>query len=104
VYPGAARWIIEEATKNAAHAREMELRAIKLQREDMRLHRLLPFALVVVFLIASVLLALVSPVAGAIAVIGTMAGVLTAYLTGHAPSQAAESENESQDGSQVPPA
>lgn len=26
VYPGAARWIIEQAEKNAAHLREMELR------------------------------------------------------------------------------
>ena len=86
VYPGAAHWIIEEAAKNAAHAREMELRAIELQRLDTALHRLLPFALVLAFLIASVIAAFVNPIVGGAGLVATMAGVLVAYLTGRAPS------------------
>lgn len=86
VYPGAARWIIDEAAKNAQHAREMELRAIKLQTLDTTLHRLLPFALVLAFLIASVIIAFISPIVGGVGLVITMAGVLTAYLTGRAPS------------------
>jgi hypothetical protein len=46
VYPGAARWIIEEATKNSDHIRTMESRALQLQERDAWLHRLLPFGLV----------------------------------------------------------
>jgi uncharacterized membrane protein len=86
VYPGAARWIIEEATKNSDHIRTMESRALKLQERDAWLHRLLPFGLVLAFLIASVVIAFASPAAGAAALIFTMAGVLTAYLTGRAPN------------------
>jgi uncharacterized membrane protein len=85
VSPGAAQWIIEEATKSAAHVRDMELRAIKVQRLDTLLHRLLPFALVVVFLAGSIIIAFASPAAGAVALIGTIAGVLIAYLTGRSP-------------------
>jgi uncharacterized membrane protein len=86
VYPGAARWILEEAAKNAAHAREMERRAIKLQRLDTTLHRLLPFALVLAFLIASVVVTFVSPIVGGAGLFATMAGVLIAYLTGRVPN------------------
>lgn len=86
VHQGAARWIIEQAEKNAEHAREMELRAIRLQRLDMLLHRLLPFGLVVAFLLASLALAYFNPAAGAAAVIATLGTVLTAYLTGRAPN------------------
>jgi uncharacterized membrane protein len=85
VHPGAARWIIEQADKGAAHVREMELRAIKTQRLDMLLHRGLPFALVALFLIASVALAFVYPIGGALGLITTVATVLIAYLTGRAP-------------------
>jgi len=86
VYPGAARWILEEAAKNAAHARDMERRAIKLQRLDTTLHRLLPFALVLAFLIASVVVTFVSPLVGGAGLVATMAGVLIAYLTGRVPN------------------
>jgi len=86
VYPGAAHWIIDQAEKNAAHVREMELRAIGLQRLDMLLHRLLPFGLVVAFLIASLALAYFNPAAGAAGLIATLGTVLTAYLTGRAPN------------------
>jgi DNA-binding NarL/FixJ family response regulator len=34
IYSGAARWIIEEAGKDAEHARAMESRAIELERLD----------------------------------------------------------------------
>lgn len=85
-HQGAAQWIIEQAEKNAAHAREMELRAIRLQRLDMLLHRLLPFGLVVAFLIASLALAYFNPAAGAAGVIATLGTVLIAYLTGRAPN------------------
>jgi hypothetical protein len=50
------------------------------------LHPLLRFALVLAFLAASVGVAFVSPVAGGVGLVGTMAGVLIAYLTGRAPS------------------
>jgi hypothetical protein len=52
---------------------------------DTLLHRLLPFALVMVFLIASVLAAFASPIVGGVGLFGTMAGVLIAYLTGRTP-------------------
>jgi hypothetical protein len=42
--------------------------------------------LVLAFLAASVGVAFVSPVAGGVGLVGTMAGVLIAYLTGRAPS------------------
>jgi flagellar motor component MotA len=60
----------------------MERRALEVQRLDILLHRALPFALICAFLAASVTVAFISPIAGAIALVGTMAGVLTAYLTG----------------------
>ena len=63
-----------------------ELRAIELQRLDTTLHRLLPFALVLAFLIASVIVAFVNPIVGGAGLVATMAGVLVAYLTGRAPS------------------
>jgi hypothetical protein len=63
-----------------------ESRALQLQERDAWLHRLLPFGLVLAFLIASVVIAFASPAAGAAALIFTMAGVLTAYLTGRAPN------------------
>jgi len=49
------------------------------------LHRLLPFGLVLAFLIASLLIAFASPIVGGVGLIATMAGVLIAYLTGRAP-------------------
>jgi uncharacterized membrane protein len=86
VYPGAARWNPRGGGKNAAHARDRERRAIKLQRLDTTLHRLLPFALVLAFLIASVVVTFVSPIVGGAGLVATMAGVLIAYLTGRVPN------------------
>jgi uncharacterized membrane protein len=83
VYPGAAKSIFDEAQKNAHHIREMEIRAAKLQRLDVQLHRLLPFAVVLAFLGASVALGvLAGPAAGAVGIVATMAGVATTYLRG----------------------
>lgn len=88
VYPGAAKWILDQATKTADHVMTMEREALKIQRHDMMLHRLLPAGVVALFLAASVVIAFASPAAGAAALICTMAGVLTAYLTGRlAPRQ-----------------
>jgi energy-coupling factor transporter transmembrane protein EcfT len=64
----------------------MERRAIKLQRLDTTLHRLLPFALVLAFLIASVVVTFVGPIVGGAGLVATMAGVLIAYLTGRVPN------------------
>jgi uncharacterized membrane protein len=91
VYPGAAEWIIKEAERNAAHVRDMERQGIRAQRIDMLLFRLLPFALVAAFLLASVIIAVfVNPYIGGAAVVATMGGVLTAYLTGHPPTTGGE--------------
>jgi hypothetical protein len=76
--PARLAGILEEAAKNAAHARDLERRAIKLQRLDTTLHRLLPFALVLAFLIASVVVTFVSPIVGGAGLVATMAGVLIA--------------------------
>jgi uncharacterized membrane protein len=84
VYPGAAKRIFDEAEKNSEHVRTMELRAVKLQQLDMKLHRLLPFGVVFSFLAASVALGFASPAAGAAGLIATMAGVVTTYLRGRA--------------------
>jgi uncharacterized membrane protein len=86
VSPGAVQWIIGEATKNADHARTMEREALALQRLDMQLHRLLPFAVVLAFLAASFGLAFFNPIVGGVGLVGTMASVLIAYLTGRAPA------------------
>jgi membrane associated rhomboid family serine protease len=59
---------------------------MEVQARDALLRRLLPFGGVVVFLLAGVAIAFASPAAGAVAVLGTMAGVLYAYLTGRVPS------------------
>jgi hypothetical protein len=56
-----------------------------MQRLDMMLHRLLPFAVVLIFLIASVTVGFASPAAGAAGLIATMAGVVTTYLHGRGP-------------------
>lgn len=90
IYPGAARWIIEEAGKNAEHTRTMEARALSIQRTDMLLHRMLPFGLVPVFLAVSVALAFLSPAAGAVGLVVTIGGVVIAYLTGRTPDQPME--------------
>jgi uncharacterized membrane protein len=94
VYPGAAQWIIEQADKNAQHAREMERQAISLERTDMLLHRLLPFGLVAAFLVATVILTFVSPAAGTAGFCATVAGVLIAYLTGRTPPTGQGSDSE----------
>ena len=62
----------------------MELYAARLQGRDATLHRLLPFGVVLSFLLGGVVLGFASPVAGAVTLIATMAGVVTTYLTGRA--------------------
>jgi uncharacterized membrane protein len=85
VYPGAAKWIFDQAEQNAEHVRTMERRAMELQGRDALLHRVLPFGGVVAFLIASAVIAFASPAAGAAGLFATMGGVLYAYLTGRSP-------------------
>ena len=86
VHPGTAQWIIDQAAKNAEHARTMELRALGVQRLDILLYRGLPFALICAFLIASVAVTYFSAIAGGIGLVFTMASVLIAYFTGRAPN------------------
>ena len=50
--PGAAVWILDQAARNSDHIRTT--RALQLQQRDLYLHRLLPFGVVLIFLIASV--------------------------------------------------
>jgi uncharacterized membrane protein len=91
IYPGAARAIFELAEQNAAHTREMELRAIKLQRLDVLLARLLPFALVLAFLSVSVVMGIfANPWVGGAGLFGAMAYVLVAYLTGRMPTRSSD--------------
>ena len=94
IYPGAARWIIGEAGKNAEHTRAMEARAVPIQRTDMLLHRLLPFGLVLVFVAVSVGLAFLNPAAGAAGLAITIGGVVIAYLTGRTPGQPTEDDED----------
>jgi membrane associated rhomboid family serine protease len=75
-----------QAEKNADHIRMLELSGMKVQARDALLRRLLPFGGVVAFLLAAIVLAFASPAAGAVTVLGTMAGVLYAYLTGRVPA------------------
>jgi len=83
VYPGSAKWIFDQAEKNAEHVRAMERRAMELQGREALL--LLPFGGVFVFLVASAVIAFASPAAGATGLFVTMGGVLYAYLTGRTP-------------------
>jgi uncharacterized membrane protein len=85
IYPGAAKWIFDQAEKNADHIRALERRGMEVQARDALLRRLLPFGGVVVFLVASGVIAFASPAAGAVALLGTMGSVLYAYLTGRVP-------------------
>lgn len=84
-HPGAAKWIFDQAEKNADHARKIESRGMELQARDAMLRRLLPFGGVVAFLLAANAIAFASPAAGAVTVLGTMGAVLYAYLTGRVP-------------------
>ncbi len=87
-FPGAARWIFEEATKNAEHVRAMEQKTLNAQREDARLHRLLPFLVVMAFLGACTAIAIIaSPVGGVVGIVATLGSVLATYLTGRVPKQ-----------------
>lgn len=98
-HPGAAQWIIDEATKNAEHIRIMERRATELQRLDLLLRRLVPAAVVALFLASGVAIALLANAwAGGAALVATMAGVLTAYLRGR--TQAANGRPPQPDRSQ----
>lgn len=83
VHPGSAAWILQEAQTSAEHVRRMEARGVEIQARDLLLHRVLPFALVTGFLIASVILAIfASPVLGGIAFFTTLGSVVTVYLRG----------------------
>lgn len=92
VYPGAAKWIIEEAGKSAEHTRTMEVRSLSIQQTDMLLHRLLPFGLVALFVGVSVGLAFLIPAAGGVGLVATIACVVIAYLTGRTPGPTPEDE------------
>lgn len=86
MYPGASKLIFDEAASNAAHAREMEKSALRLRWWDAVLHRLLPFGVVMSFLIASTLVAIFANIyVGGLAMGATLGSVLIAYLTGKAP-------------------
>jgi uncharacterized membrane protein len=86
-FPGAAKWLFDEAARNSNHVRTMELQAIALQRRDRLLHRLLPFGLVLAFLLASTVVALFASVAlGSVGIGVTIGAVMIAYLTGRSPS------------------
>lgn len=85
VYPGAAKWIFDQAEKNADHVKAMERLAAEVQTHDVRMRRVLPFAGVIAFLVAGVAITFISPWAGAATVAVTMGSVLYTYLTGRAP-------------------
>jgi uncharacterized membrane protein len=86
-FPGAAAWIFDQAAKNSDHARTVETNALQLQRTDQLLHRLLPFGLVLAFLISSTVVAVFASVVwGTAGIGGTIAAVMIAYLTGRAPA------------------
>jgi uncharacterized membrane protein len=86
VFPGAAEWIFEQSAKNADHARMVELRAIRMQQRDLLLHRLLPFGVVLAFLIACTIVAVrASAALGSVGIGVTIGAVMIAYLTGRAP-------------------
>lgn len=81
VHPGAAAWILNEAEKNADHVRAMERLAIAGQTRDATLHRVLPFLLVLAFLLASTCIAIwASVVLGGIGFGGTLLSVMLAYF------------------------
>jgi uncharacterized membrane protein len=63
VYPGAAKWIFDQAEKNAEHTRTMERRAMELHGRDALLTRVLPLVGVVAFLVASAVIAFANPFA-----------------------------------------
>lgn len=86
VHPGAAKWIFDQAEQNAAHVRAMEKSGLRLRWWDAMLHRLLPFAVVVIFLGGFFFVAIYrSALIGGIGMGGTLAAVLGAYLTGRMP-------------------
>lgn len=87
VYPGAAKWIFDQAQQNAEHVRAVEKSALRLRWWDAMLHRLLPFVVVMVFAIGSVVMAILtnSPWGGVAGIGATLGAVLVAYFTGRSP-------------------
>lgn len=83
-YPGAAKWILDEASAAASHTRVMERSVLALQGRDAFLRRLLPFGFVLAFLAASVGIAVLTKNAvwGAAGIGGTLVAVGIAYLRG----------------------
>ncbi|WP_284944037.1 hypothetical protein [Acidisoma cladoniae] len=87
--PGAAEWIINQAEINMDHTRAMEKAAADVQRMDASLHRILPFLLVLVLIVASVVLGLfANPWVGGVSFFSTLASVVIVYLKGNSPPQA----------------
>jgi uncharacterized membrane protein len=83
-FPGAAAWIFNEAKLNSEHVRAMEIRNSKTHDLDVRLKRLLPFALVLSCVIACTAIAIwASPVWGAAGYGATITAVMVAYLREH---------------------
>jgi uncharacterized membrane protein len=81
-HKGAIDWILTEAKTGAEHVRQMESRAIRYQGRDAMLHRVLPFALVAILVLASTAMAFASPILGGLTFFGTLAAVVTVYLKG----------------------
>lgn len=84
MYPGAAKWIFDQAAANAEHIRTMEKSGMRLRWWDAMPRRLLPFVVVMVFVIGSVVIAIFtnSPWGGVAGIGVTVGGVLIAYFTG----------------------
>lgn len=81
LHPGSAAWILDQAEQNAEHIRSMERRGAAAQERDALLKRVLPFAVVVVFLAGWVAIAIwASPIIGAAGAFTTLASVLLAYF------------------------
>lgn len=76
----AAEWILAEATKSSDHFREMEKIGAKIAARDALLFRILPFAVVVVFLIVFTTIAFLNVYVGSVGVGVTLSTVLLAYL------------------------
>lgn len=82
-HPGAAAWIMEEASKSAGHAREMERQGMRIAGRDELLARLLPFGVVALFLAVFTIVALKNVWVGSIGMGTVLAAVILAYLRGY---------------------
>jgi peptidoglycan/LPS O-acetylase OafA/YrhL len=84
--PGQLHGIFHEAELNALHFREMEAKALRSQSLDNRLHRLLPFVLVLTCIVCCTLIATLASAAwGTVGFGATITAVMVTYLTGRAP-------------------